>query len=777
MKLLTPISLIISLLIFTPDIISQNRISNQVALFPQEKIHLHTDRSMYVPGETIWFKAYVVDAFSHQSPTQSMYVYVELINSSDSLLYRVMVCQDKNGLFFGRLFLADYLPEGTYTLRAYTRFLENLGDDYFFKKPVWITNFKKNVTSDVPLNPSEGELGELELSFFPEGGYLTEGAICRVAFKAVNQQGSSVPVTGELIDGEGNTVTEINTVFAGMGSFVFKPEAGGTYFLRCKDRNQQEKQFRLPPAEKTISLCVSFQDNHIISINRSPDIPKQPLFLMIHNKGHVLHYAAWDHSRTRIAVSNEQLPSGINHILLLNEDNHPISERLIFNKSFDQANLLFSLDKTVYTKREKVMSEILVTDTEGVPLSGHVSVAVTDNKDLPDDTLNTITASLLISSELKGYIESPGYYLQDNLDAESALEHLMLTHGWRRYDISEVLKGNYRLPSIQYEEFKEIVGTVKTRTTEKPVVNGEVSLFSSAAGSGKTVTDSAGVFRFQLHYPDSVRFFIHSKNRIRQPATILTLQPETFPLPKSIPVSLPAYENTDNRNQIKSSFIEKASKRAIYDEKIRELRLEEVIVFAPRKTSKRDEARTEFWANASSDRTFYRERFSLGGVPNATQFRALMAGKRFSLLFIDGIELPLPEDILDLISVDDIESVDYFSKYSPRTAIFGSHGADGAISITTRRGERTHNNDTEYADYVSYMPLGYQKPIEFYTPNYKVPDYRTTIYWKPDVILSDKGIAAFDFHTADFPTSYSIVIEGMTTNGKIIRKIEKIEVK
>jgi uncharacterized protein YfaS (alpha-2-macroglobulin family) len=116
----------------------QDNFFNQLELYPQEKIHLHTDRTAYVPGEKIWFKAYPVDARSHLFPTHSRYVYVELINSADSLIHRVMVSPDENELFHGNIFLSDIIPEGDYTLRAYTRYMENLGDDYFFQKNIRI---------------------------------------------------------------------------------------------------------------------------------------------------------------------------------------------------------------------------------------------------------------------------------------------------------------------------------------------------------------------------------------------------------------------------------------------------------------------------------------------------------------------------------------------------------------------------------------------------------------------------------------------------------------
>ena len=119
----------------------------QMNVFPQEKIHLHTDRDFYVPGEKIWFKAYVTDAASLQSPTDSRYVYTELIDSNDSLVGRVMV-RPENGMFHGYLFLSENVPEGNYTLRAYTRYMENSGDDYFFKKNIreeWILSVKWKV--------------------------------------------------------------------------------------------------------------------------------------------------------------------------------------------------------------------------------------------------------------------------------------------------------------------------------------------------------------------------------------------------------------------------------------------------------------------------------------------------------------------------------------------------------------------------------------------------------------------------------------------------------
>jgi len=90
---------------------------------------------------------------------------------------------------------------------------------------------------------------------------------------------------------------------------------------------------------------------------------------------------------------------------------------------------------------------------------------------------------------------------------------------------------------------------------------------------------------------------------------------------------------------------------------------------------------------------------------------------------------------------------------------------------------------TQGATYIkSILPLGFQKPVEFYAPKYdssvkdSIPDMRTTIHWLPSLSTDEAGKASFRFYTADSPSTYSVVIEGLTNDGKIIYKREKIVV-
>ena len=153
-----------------------------------------------------------------------------------------------------------------------------------------------------------------------------------------------------------------------------------------------------------------------------------------------------------------------------------------------------------------------------------------------------------------------------------------------------------------------------------------------------------------------------------------------------------------------------------------------------------------------------------------------------ALILIDGIKGRYED--LELFNVRDMESIDVFKGES--TALFGARGGSGVISITTKgRNVADLLYEKETFNNVVYTPLGYQDPVEFYAPKYEtleskrsvIPDYRTTIFWKPDVVISESEEANFEFYTSDFQTTYSVVIEGVTDDGKIVRQVETIQVK
>ena len=79
----------------TDTIYMNNIVSSfkQVTNLPQEKVYLHTDKPYYFAGDTIWLKAYLVNAITHFSGNGSHYVYVELINRKNKVQQRIKIRQ------------------------------------------------------------------------------------------------------------------------------------------------------------------------------------------------------------------------------------------------------------------------------------------------------------------------------------------------------------------------------------------------------------------------------------------------------------------------------------------------------------------------------------------------------------------------------------------------------------------------------------------------------------------------------------------------------------
>ena len=97
-----------------------------------------TDKPYYITGVTIWLRAFVVNAVNHQPVDASKFVYVELISPMNTVDMRVKI-KERDGVLKGYLPLdPTKIAEGEYTLTAYTMFMQNQGEQYFFKKKVSI---------------------------------------------------------------------------------------------------------------------------------------------------------------------------------------------------------------------------------------------------------------------------------------------------------------------------------------------------------------------------------------------------------------------------------------------------------------------------------------------------------------------------------------------------------------------------------------------------------------------------------------------------------------
>jgi len=853
-----------------PDSLT-GKIIEQIILFPQEKIHLHLDKPVYLAGETIWLRAHVADAVLH-TPLSGQYVYAELVDPLDSVVSRIKIRPD-SGAFCGHINLNQTLTEGDYTLSAWTENMLNPGADYLFRRQVRVEGplsasvntvvefrYEKNerYTAEVSfvdikshkkifperlrMRVNRQQLREVktdtdtvtrfsfrlpddadprilyiesaksrefiaipspkedyEVSFLPEGGYIPSGTECRIAFKALNIHGLPEDVTVTVTDSAGIELNRAETIHDGMGLFYMTAKSGKEYYAACKNKSGLEKRYNLPaPADGISTLSTEKSgDTLFVSVLRSTgNTDKQNLFLLLHTRG-IIHYAQpWDNRYNTLSFDTGIFPSGVLQVLLFDDAMKPLSERLVFILGNDLARVNLLTDREDYEKRQQVNAFVRITSPDGSPRAGSFSVAVTDNRDLLPDTSVTILTSLLMTSELRGHIRNPGYYFRKNDSrAATALDLLMMTNGWRRYDIPAVLTGDFQRMKYPPRLGMEIRGSVRSLVLGKPVKKAEVAAFSWGTGYIEvTGTDTLGQVAFRgIEFPDSTEFIIQALNKAGKPSVELVLENDHFPPSAALPSPAHTLAGEVRDDPQLYSYLTRADTRYTIENGMRTVYIEEVIITA-KAPEKKDYSFSYYMprANEASNNIIDYEKIeelhptSLSEIIYHIPFTRVEGGK----VIIDRMRFNLNSELTAVLILDDMIIHDYniddIDPYSVeriailkgnQTTLLGGDGAGGAVVITTRKGMSAYKELPRY-NIRTTMPLGYQVPAEFYSPRYETeesreigpPDLRTTIYWNPDVKVSADGEAVFDFYTADEPADYTVVIEGITEDGMIIRK-------
>jgi hypothetical protein len=783
---------------------AMTRLITQIRTFPQEKIYLQTDKPYYSAGDRIWFRAHLLHATLHEPYDLSRYIYIELLNSKNVVLVRKKFKPVDKGIFFGQLDLSTDLPEGRYALRAYTHFMRNTDEAFFFRREILVGNILKKKTALVDSSaakteastPVKTEAAPTDLRFFPEGGYLIHGNLQNVGFKAVASNGAGTTVSGRIVDESGVEVTTFRSNRLGMGKCSFKPIYGKTYTAICQDKQGRKQSINLPAvSNEHCALSVRQNPDNLDISLLFPGNATRPdtLFVIGCVRGIPAFQAALPPTSNHFIQPKAPLNTGIVQILLLNSRLEILSERLVFVSTNDWAYLSAKPDKTNYQKREAVHAVFTLKDSKGKPVTGNFSVSVTDDSDVRQDSSQTnIKSYLLLESDLKGNIEQPGSYFRgDNKEAAAQLDALMLTQGWTRYATAATLKGDYsKCDQYEVERGPIVSGNVRTYATRRPIENDSVSLFMRGKGFyiDVTKTDKNGQFTFLCpDFPDSSKIRIDASKRLGQMVELM-VYPDSFPKPT---LEYASRENAVWDNTMKS-LLKKSRDRWVYENGLLSVNLQKVEVVGKR-ISKSQSIRQETGAlytdpfrsideaTIAAAGTMLNALISIPGVKLDENGKGVTVRDKRPAYLVDGTEYT-EQEVMEL-SVDDVRLIDVLVDPG-QTNLFGAQANIGIIYLYMKRGEK-NKTDEHYVlerNQAEVRPLGYSLPAEFYMPKYQVesarqdpmPDLRSTIYWKPDVQTNATGEADLIFYTADGSGTYTVTAEGVTPKGEIIRYQGKI---
>jgi hypothetical protein len=612
-----------------------------------------------------------------------------------------------------------------------------------------------------------------------------------------------------------------------MGAFDFTPNVGETYVAKMlKPINKIITFPKIASVGTTLHVSNPEHDNNIAiklgGLNRlSIDTT---IYLIGMSRGIICYHRKLDLSQTEIFINKKKFPSGITRFTLF-YGKTPLNERAIFIDNKDQLIISIFSHKNIYDKRDSVNLDIEVKDKSGIPVQGSFSLAVTDDSQVKTDTGNyNINTSLLLNAELKGDIEGPGYYInRKDKQAWQALDNLLLTQGWTGHDWKDIFAP---AKAVQFAVEKELIisGQV-TNLSKRPVPNVPVLLSSQKPNFViTTLTDSSGIYQFKnLPIIDSGSFFIQASNTNGKRLGFGEVNVNRFkplPVPNNINNQiLPWYVNTDS-TQI-NYVRHRAQKEQDDDQEFTGQLLKEVKIKGKRKMENSltawgaDLAFDEQAIKASAVMTFYeflKQKLPGIKVIDIHFMPTLIWNGNLIDIYIDGnlkympIKMninPTTDELIEQLNSFNIATFKtievvfpaYIPNGSPLKRVYESESAflstqwdeylhyrsmvlstqpQGitTIYIRTTSGAGWQRNLVPYA--TTYRPLPIMHPQQFYSPKYNLAqpvgsdtDYRSTLYWKPDILTDVNGKAKVSFYTSDVKGSYTVKIAGIDNIGGI----------
>jgi hypothetical protein len=746
----------------------------------KEKVYVHFNKSCYLPGDDIWFKAYVTDPMTGLLNIYTRTLYVELYNQKGKLVEQKILSVN-SGVADNVIKLDERELPGQYTFRVYTNWMKNFYSTDEFDTPLTIVGDEKKETSVKEIL--------YDVQFFPESGPMLEGAFNKIAVKALDPNGISAQLSGIVIDNNNDSIASFKLNHLGMGEFVLNPSAGMAYKAKVSLPGGKEQIVTLPVAESKgiIASVNGFLKNRIfaeVKSNAGTIGSEKLLYILIHNNGNVYKTLTAkltpDQPLISFSFDRSEAGNGVNCLTVFDEKFQPIAERLFYNR---KTNIRGNVDIRQTIVNDSVQFDLKVAGDSAKRLFSSLSLSVLPEGTVSNKFTNSLLSDVLLQSGVKGNIENPNYYFEkDDLEHSRAMDLLLLTQGWRKYDWKEIASNQKKLP-FEFEKGFIISGTVKSWMSGKEDKSGRVSLLSPENKLFRIINvDSTGHFLIPgLYLTDSTRVMVSASSSKGKNWN------------RTILASVEPYHLTDSTIAVKP-FINYVIEMAEKPEPPLKLlpgviQLPEVTVTAKKILpfegsvyvslfDKSVEITKENYARYTSLEKLLLVEFNVRlsvdpeGNYSLDMGRAQKTAK--PRLIVDDIEAP----DLNYLAYYTIEQIEAVSVNRDGNAIVGD---GGALIIKTRKNPINWGSAPS-PNMKNLLIRGYAPTVNYYSPKYlqkpESVDYQkyASIYWKADIVTDSTGITSFRFTVPKELNVVNVRTEGISDDGTIYLDERKVAI-
>lgn len=767
---------------FNKEIIQPYTKSNN---FFKEQVYIHFNKSSYLPGDDVWFKAYVTEPMKRKLDPYTQNLYVELYDAKGKLIAH-KILDVSNGVANNVIKIDNKQLPGRYVFRAYTNWMKNFYTPEEFDQPL-------EVIGKSTEEPAKMDL-QYDVQFFPESGSLLAGTFNKVAIKALDPMGKPSALKGIILDEKNDSIASFNLNQLGMGQIMLEPEKNSVYTARIIRPDGKEEKFNLPAVEQkgvvvTLNAFLNKKIGVEVKSNREYIQKEKLLQILIHANGNVFQVFSVRLTPEKPSVTfsfdKKNAGNGVNYLTVFDESFHPLCERLFFN---NVKNIKGNVDIKAVALSDSVQLNLkLQTDSVKHRLSS-LSISVLPEKTISNHFTNSLLADVLLKSGIRGKIDNPQYYIEQQ-DAEHlmAMDLLMLTQGWRKYEW-ETLAAKTDTSKVLFErEFPHafekgfsIEGKVKSWLNGKETKSGNVSLFSPVNKLfSVTKVDQTGHYSFpNLFLSDSSRVIVSASsdkgkgwNRTITTALTPDYKPDSIIKVKPF-MSLPDLTEEKPETPLKfmpgvvhlSEVVIQGEKKKVFEDNM--------YVSSFDKTVEITKDKLHF----NSLETFMLYEFNVRIERTADGSYTVNMGRSLSnskpKLVIDEMEVQ-DWSVLSSFTLNEIEAISVNKNGN------GMVGDGGGIIIKTRT-TPLYLGDSTPTNLKNFLVTGYASPVQYYTPKYlQAPETEpyqkyASVYWKPDIVIDSTGVTSFKFSVPKELTNLDVRIEGISDDGTIYLEDQKI---
>lgn len=789
-KLLLLFVVLLSVTMLNAQVLQDSLLTELSTRYPQEKIYMQLDKQYYTSGETLWFKAYL---FNGNQPSKiSTNLYAQLINEKGEVLDQktMPILQAGAASHFE---IPDSTKFKSLYIKAYSSWMLNFDSTMLYNRPINIINSAKKQAS---------VKNDYTLTLFPEGGDLMENISSRVAFNTNDNNGKPFVVQGTVVGPDGKTITDFKSNHRGMGYFEIAVQAGLIYKAIWKDPSGVQHETQLPNCKRNGATLRTTVTNGVLkfTVQRALDANEEcKELIVVAQMNHLVVYGAHLNlskvTKATAPIPTDSLPDGIMQITLFNKLNQPIAERLVF---VNNGNYFFITDLSIKEQSNKARGRNTIQIDVGGDLRSNLSVSVTDAGLNPKvGAEDNIVGELMLAGDLKGRVYDAGYYFSSDEDSlKQHLDLVMMTNGWRRFNWEQLMANQW--PKIKYplEDYLSIQGNIFGLSSGELSNKMLTGLLQTSAQGGKSFitipVEKDGTFKMSgVYFFDTVKLYYQLSNDKNK--TILNKAGFSFntgPLKPSKSSAAALAKLYFGEMPPEKTLLQNLQQQKLYVSSISKkiTTLETVTVTATQKTAeeKLDKLYASGMFTGSNARIFAVEddpvaqsAFSVldylrGRVPGLQISVDGASGgsisRRGSATSVFVNEMVTDISFLQSTPMSDVAMIKVFDP-----PFFGAAGGGpgGAVAVYTKKGVASNANVQGLNTATLH---GYSKIKEFYVPNYDVeniagPDFRTTLYWNPFVLMDAKNkrltIPVFN---NDNGNKIRVIIEGLNEAGQLTRE-------